>query len=196
MQYHTDNTDDVVHRNLTRKDPEAPQRMRRLAELDLGSKPDPEFDRFARKIAHDTGAPYAMVNFVGDQQQYFAGLYAESDTEPSAALEAGGTSSSSTPGRVMSLDHGYCPEVVVRRLALPLPDVYAMARFAGNPVVDKLHIRSYLGAPLIDHTGTCLGTICAVDTAQHPTWRETGLATIKTLAKEMVALIEQRERRQ
>ena len=38
--------------------------------------PVPEFDDFARQLARVTGAPYAMVNFIDEERQYFAGLYA------------------------------------------------------------------------------------------------------------------------
>ena len=67
----------------------------------------------------------------------------------------------------MARDHGYCPEVLSRRLALVLPDVMAAPRFASNPVVDKIGIRTYAGAPLIDERTdptTVLGTVCFVGT--------------------------------
>jgi GAF domain-containing protein len=58
---------------------------------------------------------------------------------------------------------------VVRRKALVLDDVCDYPRFAGNPVVDKIGIRSYLGAPLLDdRTGTALGTVCVVATEPRP----------------------------
>ncbi|MGI5212338.1 GAF domain-containing protein [Plantactinospora sp. CA-290183] len=175
---------------LTPIDQEAPRRVQRLRELGLGDEPDPEFDEFARKLSQITGAPYAMVNFIDEDRQYFAGLH----TTP--ANQAGGGSpeeaAAGTPGRVMSRDHGYCPHVVVRRKALVLDDVCDYPRFAGNPVVDEIGIRSYLGAPLIDRTGTTLGTICVVDVEPRP-WGREGLETIKALAAELVDRIHQRE---
>jgi GAF domain-containing protein len=173
-------------------DPEVVQRMARLRVLGLGiQQPDQEFDEFAAKLAHITKAPYAMVNFVGDQGQYFAGLYTPAASQTSA-LHAAQVSTHADPGREMALDHGFCPHVVVRRKALVLDDVCDYPRFAGNPVVDKLGIRSYLGAPLIDRTGTALGTVCVVDTEPRP-WGRPGLTTIKTLAAELTELIHQRE---
>jgi GAF domain-containing protein len=82
--------------------------------------------------------------------------------------------------------------VVVRRLPLVLDDVCDYPRFAGNPVVDEFGIRSYLGAPLIDRTGTTLGTICIVDLEPRP-WGRPGLDFIKSRAAEMVAMIHERE---
>lgn len=175
------------------RDPELAQRMARLRALGLaGQKPDQEFDEFAAKLAHITKAPFAMVNFVGEAGQYFAGLYTPASSQSSAALHAAQSSGHADPGREMAMDHGWCPHVVVRRKALVLDDVCDYPRFAGNPVVDKLGIRSYLGAPLIDRTGTALGTVCVIDTEPRP-WGRPGLSTIKTLAAELTELIHQRE---
>jgi GAF domain-containing protein len=82
--------------------------------------------------------------------------------------------------------------VVVRRKALVLEDVRDFPRFAGNPVVDEIGIRSYLGAPLVDRTGMALGTVCVVD-VEPRRWGRAGLDTIKTLAAELVGQIHRRE---
>jgi GAF domain-containing protein len=174
------------HHPLTPVDPEVTARVRRLSELGLGDRPDPEFDEFARRLTEQTGAPYAMVNFIGENQQYFAGLH----TAPTAP----GALPAARPGRSMARDHGYCPHVVVRRKALVLDDVCDYPRFAGNPVVDEIGIRSYLGAPLIDHTGTALGTICVVDIEPRP-WGRAGLEKIKSMAAELITQIDDRDLR-
>ncbi|HEY0700436.1 MAG TPA: GAF domain-containing protein [Micromonospora sp.] len=177
----------VEHKLLTPIDQEAPYRAQRLRELGMGDSPDPEFDAFAQRLAQVTRAPYAMVNFITEERQYFAGLY----TAPSGRASADPSATTAQPGRVMSRDHGYCPHVVVRRKALVLDDVCDYPRFAGNPVVDEIGIRSYLGAPLIDEQGTALGTICVVDIEPRP-WGRQGLETIKSLAAELMERINQR----
>lgn len=177
---------------MTPIDREAPDRVRRLGELGIGEQPDPEFDEFARRLASVTRAPYAMVNFIDEHKQYFAGLYTPSGSSSSGAAMIGGVAAVPEPGRVMDRDHGYCPHVVVRRKALVLEDVCDYPRFAGNPVVDEIGIRSYLGAPLIDHTGTTLGTVCVVDVEARP-WGREGLETIKHMAATVVDRIQQRE---
>ncbi|MGW4032135.1 GAF domain-containing protein [Streptomyces sp. NPDC004838] len=98
--------------------------------------PDDELDAFAARLAADADVPYAMVNAFGDEQ-HFVGLHADRG------------SGLPDVGRGMALDHGWCPEVVKRELPLVLPDVYAHPRFAGNPVVDAIGIRTYAGAPLV-----------------------------------------------
>lgn len=184
--------DPTAHLLLTPDDNDAPHRVVRLRELGIGEAPVPEFDEFARKLARVTGAPYAMVNFIDENRQFFGGLYTPAVDQAlelgrPADPEAGGV------GRVMARDHGYCPHVVVRRKALVLEDVCDYPRFAGNPVVDEIGIRSYLGAPLIDRTGMALGTVCVVDQEPRP-WGRQGLETIKTMAADLVDQIHQRER--
>jgi GAF domain-containing protein len=166
-------------------DPEVPTRMRRLHELGLGDDADPQLDEFARRVGEVTRAPLAMVNFVQADRQYLGGLYAGT-TVPGALRTA-------LAGRAFPRGHGYCPHVVVRRKALVLDDVCDYPRFAGNPIVDEIGIRSYLGAPLIDRTGVALGTVCVVDVEPRP-WGRPGLETIKALASELVAQIQVRER--
>ncbi|MDH6626435.1 GAF domain-containing protein [Streptomyces sp. LBL] len=172
---------------LTPEDKEAPARAIRLALLGLGEHPEPALDAFARRLAERGGTPYAMVTFVGEQWQFFAGLRVP-DVSP--LTDTGKI----TPvvGRHMERDHGFCPHVVVRRKALVLEDVRDYPRFAGNPVVDEFGIRSYLGAPLIDSTGMVLGTVCVADTEPRA-WGRTGLASIKATAADLVARLEQRE---
>lgn len=171
----------------------AAERAARHRALGLASVPDEQFDAYARKIVESTGALAAMVNLVGDQRMYFAGSAARTDLEPGEPAFHG------DPGREMDLDHGFCPHVVARRKALVLDDVYAYPRFAGNPVVDEIGVRSYLGAPLIDDDGTVIGTVCAVDPSPHngpenAGWGKQGLDTIKRVADEVLGEI--RVRRQ
>lgn len=161
---------------LTPVDKEAPSRVRRLRRLGIGLRPELAFDAFADRLAEVTGAPYSMVNFIDETRQFFAGLHTPDGTA----------------FRYMERDHGYCPHVIVRRKALVLEDVRDYPRFAGNPVVDEIGIRSYLGAPLIDRTGIALGTVCVVDVEPRP-WGRAGLETIKAMAAELIEQIHRRE---
>ncbi|MFI9250087.1 GAF domain-containing protein [Streptomyces sp. NPDC053069] len=169
---------------LTPEDKEAPARVHRLRLLGLADRPDPALDAFADHLARLTGAPYAMVNFIGEDLQFFAGLCV-----PLLAPFVREDGSRPQLGRVLPRDHGFCPHVVVRRKALVLEDVRDYPRFAGNPVVDEYGIRSYLGAPLIDSSGMALGTLCAADTAPR-TWGREGLEAIKALAADLVVRLE------
>ncbi|MEU5795163.1 GAF domain-containing protein [Streptomyces lavendulae] len=173
---------------LTPEDKEAPARVRRLRALGLGERPDPALDAFADHLARLTGAPYAMVNFIGEERQFFAGLRV-----PALAPVPREDGGRAEWGRTLPRDHGFCPHVVVRRKALVLEDVRDYPRFAGNPVVDEYGIRSYLGAPLLDGAGMALGTVCAADTGPRA-WGREGLETIKALAADLVVRIERSAR--
>ncbi|MYR43633.1 GAF domain-containing protein [Streptomyces sp. SID5910] len=169
---------------LTPEDREAPARVRRLRRLGLAERPDPALDAFAAHLAGLVEAPYAMVNFLVEGGQFFAGLRV-----PDLPPVRRGDGTSPEFGRVQPRDHGFCPHVVVRRKALVLDDVRDYPRFAGNAVVDEFGIHSYLGAPLIDSTGTVLGTVSAADVRPR-TWGKAGLEAVKASAADLVRRIE------
>ncbi|MFF2412361.1 GAF domain-containing protein [Streptomyces sp. NPDC058092] len=179
---------------LTPVDRDALVRTQRLRTLGLVERADASFDNFdafADRVAEVTDVPFSMVNFIDGNRQFFAGLHTPAGTHRGSHLGAT-AAGSGRAGRYVALDRGYCPHVVVRRKALVLEDVCDYPRFAGNPVVDDIGIRSYLGAPLIDRTGIALGAVCAVDTVPRP-WGRAGLDTIKSLARELVGHIDRRE---
>jgi GAF domain-containing protein len=178
--------DAAGRRHLNPIDDHAVERAARLRQLDLGTRADQELDEFAQRVAQIIGAPNGMVNFISDTQQYLSGLFMAS----AGAEGAGGMAAFA---RSAPLASGYCPHVIARRKALPLDDVFAYPRFAGNDVVDRMGVRAYLGAPLIDRTGTALGTVCVVDTETRE-WGHEGVHVIKQLAAELVELIHRRER--
>ncbi|MFI9645436.1 GAF domain-containing protein [Streptomyces sp. NPDC052040] len=175
---------------LTPEDRDASERVRRLLRLGLGVHGEPEFDAFAGRMAELTAAPYAMVTFMDEHRQFFAGLHQPGD-RPLTAV-AGAPDGGAATARHLGREYGFCPHVVVRGRALVLEDVRDYPRFAGNPLVDEIGIRSYLGAPLVDRTGTALGTVCAADVEPRP-WGRAGLATIKALAAELAEEIARRE---
>ncbi|MHA5048349.1 GAF domain-containing protein [Streptomyces sp. SD15] len=182
---------------LTPEDKDAPARVRRLRRLGLGERAEPVLDAFADRLAEVAAVPYSMVNFIDENRQFFAGLHTPdgnfSVDRPLPAAVADGTDGNAPgAGRYMARDYGFCPYVVVRRRALVLEDVCDYPRFAGNPVVDEIGVRSYLGAPLIDHTGIALGTVCVVDLEPRP-WGRAGLEAMKSMAAELVEQLEHRE---
>lgn len=161
----------------------AEQRIKLLAELGLDGAPDAEFDRFAAQISGAFAAElgdhgqnlYAMVNLFTEQEQTFVGLHIPPGMR---AVD-----------RSMRPDHGFCPEMLDRTKALILSDVCANPHFASNPVVDKLGVRTYAGAPLIHQpTGTVLGTVCVIGTDPLP--RETGQPSLALIKRHRDALMD------
>ncbi|MFD4258721.1 GAF domain-containing protein [Streptomyces sp. NPDC058534] len=135
---------------------ELAQRYELLNRLGVPTVANEDFDDLARDMAAQAGFLYGFVNLFLEQQT-FVGLH-----QP--PVDSGYV----IVGRTMSRDHGWCPEVMDRRKALPLHDVHASPRFSGNAVVDAVGIRSYFGAPLIHDSGTVLGTVCVIDPEKRP----------------------------
>ncbi|MFF5979343.1 GAF domain-containing protein [Streptomyces olindensis] len=135
---------------------ELAQRYELLERLGVSTVASEDFDELARGMATQAGFLYGFVNLFLEEQT-FVGLH-----QPPA------DSGYVIVGRTMSRDHGWCPEVMARKKALPLHDVHASPRFSGNHVVDAVGIRSYFGAPLIHDSGTVLGTVCVIDPEKRP----------------------------
>lgn len=134
-------------------------RASRLHHLGLdGARSDQAFEYVARQAASLAGAPLAMVNFVSDELQMFRGLVA-----PSSHQDDDVVFDMPDLSRTMPMHYGFCPHVVANQSPLALHDVFAYPRFKGNPVVDELGVRAYIGAPLVDDTNTVIGTVCALD---------------------------------
>ncbi|NKZ03295.1 GAF domain-containing protein [Actinomadura latina] len=160
----------------------AEQRLKLLAELGVGA-PDAGFDQFAAQISDafadelgDRGQNlYAMVNLFLREEQTFVGLH---NPPGMRAVD-----------RTMRPDHGFCPEMLDRTKALILTDVCANPHFASNPVVDKLGVRTYAGAPLIhEPTGTVLGTVCVIGADPLP--KDTGQTSLALIKRHRDALME------
>ncbi|MFD5478794.1 GAF domain-containing protein [Streptomyces hawaiiensis] len=135
---------------------ELAQRYELLERLGVSTVASEDFDELARDMAIKAGFAYGFVNLFLEEQT-FVGLH-----QP--PVDSGYV----IVGRTMGRDHGWCPEVMVRKKALPLHDVHASPRFSGNAVVDAVGIRSYFGAPLIHDSGTVLGTVCVIDPEKRP----------------------------
>ncbi|NYI03487.1 GAF domain-containing protein [Allostreptomyces psammosilenae] len=182
--------------------PGGSDRTARLTQLGLNdSDSDQAFERFAELAARLTGAPIAMVNFVNDERQMFRGLClynpSASDEAAGVAPQGGGGGGQVVPyqlsRRDMPLTHGFCPHVVALRSPLALNDVLAYPRFSGNPVVNELGVRSYLGTPLIDDTGTVLGTLCVLDHSPRD-WGRERLKGLGLLAEALLSEVRLRDR--
>ncbi|MFB8777977.1 GAF domain-containing protein [Streptomyces broussonetiae] len=157
-------------------------RRQLLARHGVSADPDAAFDTVAHRLAQETGFPYAMVNFLLEQQ-HFAGLH---NPDPDSGLPI--------VGRDMDPLHGWCPHVALRKLGLPLHNVHASRLYSGNPVVDKIGINSYFGVPLLyPDTGIVLGTVCVIDQQVHDvTEADDVLAIVEQAAADVLADIRSR----
>ncbi len=123
------------------------QRLTALRDLAiLDTPPEKGFDRVTRLAAAAFDVPIALVSLVDSERQWFKSCY--------------GLTASETPR-----DLAFCAHVVHRKEEMVVPDTLNDERFADNPLVlEEPRIRFYAGAPLILDGGSCIGTLCVIDT--------------------------------
>ena len=128
---------------------------------------DPSFDRYARLVCRSLGVPVGLVSLVEDDRQVFpgaCGLPPEVDAD-----------------RQTPLSHSFCQYVVADRAPLVVSDAREDARLRDNLAIPDLGVVAYAGWPLTDHTGTVVGSLCAIDT-QPRDWSAYDLELLEDLA--------------
>ena len=130
--------------------------LRRLRVLD--TEPEERFDRITRLAVAVFEVPIALVSLVDRDRQWFKSCYGISAKETSR-------------------EASFCAHVVYNREMMLVTDALMDPRFADNPlVVNEPRVRFYAGCPLILADGSCVGTLCLVDTrARSLEGRDVGL---------------------
>jgi phosphoribosyl 1,2-cyclic phosphodiesterase/DNA-binding response OmpR family regulator len=123
------------------------QRMASLRELRiLDTEPEETFDRITRLAAAPFNVPIALISLVDENRQWFKSCLGLSAKETLR-------------------DVSFCAHVVYSREPMIVADALQDARFADNPlVINEPRIRFYAGYPLILDDGSCIGTLCLLDT--------------------------------
>ena len=140
----------------------------------LDTPPELEFDDLARMAALTCDVPVALVSLVDADRQWF---------KAKVGLEA-----TETPR-----DDAFCAHAILGADLFVVPDALADARFADNPlVVGSPHIRFYAGAPIVAADGSCLGTVCAIDTRPRDL-TERQRCALQALSRQVAALLALRQ---
>lgn len=123
------------------------RRLSALRDLEiLDTPPEERFDRVTRLACAAFNVPIALVSLVDGERQWF---------KSRVGLNVGET----------PRDFAFCAHVVQRREELIVQDTLLDGRFAENPLVTQApRARFYAGAPLILDDGSCVGTVCLMDT--------------------------------
>jgi len=123
------------------------RRIASLRELKiLDTEPEERFDRITRLAAALFNVPMAVISLVDEDRQWFKSCL--------------GLNAKETPR-----DAAFCAHVVYSREPMIVPDAFQDVRFADNPVViNEPRIRFYAGYPLMLDDGSCVGTLCLLDT--------------------------------
>ncbi len=127
--------------------PDEEKRLAALRDLSVLDTPAEErFDRVTRVAAALAEVPIVLVSLVDRDRQWFKSCHGLDVAETSREL-------------------AFCAHVVASGKPLVVPDTHLDDRFADSPVVTGApHIRFYAGFPIFLHDGSCVGTLCLIDT--------------------------------
>ncbi|MFC3636032.1 GAF domain-containing protein [Camelimonas fluminis] len=122
------------------------QRLVALASYDVMDTPtERDFDDIARLAADICETPIAVVNFIGENRQFFKAEV--------------GLGVRETP-----FDSSFCARAILEEEFLVVPDATQDSRFDANPLVTgEPHLRFYAGALLKTDEGHPIGTVCVLD---------------------------------
>ncbi len=154
------------------------QRLAALRRYDiLDTSPEQAFDDITRLAMQVCEAPIALVSLVDADRQWF---------KSHPGMEACET------GR----DISFCAHALHQNSLFIIPDTYADARFADNPLVTgEPHVRFYVGAPLVTEDGQALGTLCVLDRVPR-TLSQSQQDALRSLARMVIAQMELRRKTQ
>ena len=149
--------------------PDEARRLATLHELEILDTPFEErFDRITRIAAALAEVPIALVSLVDLERQWFKSCQGLDVTETSREL-------------------AFCAHVVFSRKPMIVKDTLLDDRLADSPVVvGGPRIRFYAGFPIFHDNGSCLGTLCLIDTRP----RELSEATL-TLIQDLAKIVEE-----
>jgi phosphoribosyl 1,2-cyclic phosphodiesterase len=141
-----------------------PARLISLRALDLlDTEPEERFDRITRVATALFNVPMATITLVDERRQWFK-------------------SCQGTAGREDPRDASFCAHVVSQGEPMIVVDTLSDDRFADNPLVlGGPRIRFYAGYPLTLDDGSCIGTLCLLDTRPH-TFEDSDLEQLRDLA--------------
>ena len=142
----------------------------------LDTAPEEEFDSITRLAAWICQVPESLISLIDENRQWF---------KSKISIQV-----SQTPRDISFCGHAIhnLPEDV-----FIVEDTLRDVRFADNPLVtDTPSIRFYAGAPLTDHQGLTLGTLCVID-QQPRVLSEPQIQGLRTLARNASALIQLRK---
>ena len=133
------------------------QRLKALSELGL-MQPEtiPVFEEATQTAAHFLEAPISMLGFMDCERHWF---------KSAVGLSRLGLMNQLAQTRQLMRGESFCTQVVESSQFVVVNDTHKQPN--SEPSISKLFhdygIRAYLGAPLIDAQGNCLGTLAVID---------------------------------
>jgi signal transduction histidine kinase len=133
------------------------QRLKILSELGL-RQPEtiPVFEEATQTAAHFLEAPISILGFVDQERHWF---------KSSVGLSRLGLMNQLAQSRQLLRHESFCTQVVetCREIVINDTQKYSNSTLAISKLVQDYGIRAYLGVPLIDSSGHCLGALAVMD---------------------------------
>ncbi|NDJ23749.1 GAF domain-containing protein [Nostoc sp. B(2019)] len=133
------------------------QRLKALSELGL-RQPEtiPVFEEATQTAAHFLEAPISILGFVDQERHWF---------KSAIGLSRLGLMNHLAQNRQLLRRESFCTQVVESYQIFVINDTQKLTNsvLASSKLVQDYGIRAYLGAPLIDASGNCLGALAVMD---------------------------------
>jgi signal transduction histidine kinase len=133
------------------------QRLEALSELGLrGSETIPVFEEATQIAAHFLATPISILGFVDGERHWF---------KSAVGLSRLGLMNQLAQNRQLSREESFCTQVVETAQVFVISNTEELDKSSlkASQLVQEYGVRSYLGAPLIDAMGNCLGALAVMD---------------------------------
>ncbi|MBW4643544.1 MAG: GAF domain-containing protein [Goleter apudmare HA4340-LM2] len=133
------------------------QRLKALSDLSLRqSETIPVFEEATQTAAHFLEAPISILGFIDQERHWF---------KSAVGLSRLGLMNHLAQSRQLLRRESFCTQVVDSHQFLVINDTQKLTDpvLAASKLVQDYGIRAYLGAPLIDASGYCLGALAVMD---------------------------------
>lgn len=131
------------------------QRLKALSELGLlEAQTIPVFEEATQTAAHLLEVPICILGFLDLNCHWF---------KSAVGLSRLGLMNQLAQERQLPRNESFCTQVVEGNQVLAISDTLSNPDTANSILVQRYGIRAYLGAPLIDASGVCLGAIAVMD---------------------------------
>ncbi|BAZ16258.1 GAF sensor signal transduction histidine kinase [Calothrix sp. NIES-4071] len=133
------------------------KRLKALSELGL-RQPEtiPVFEEATQTAAHFLEAPISLLGFIDHERHWF---------KSAVGLSRLGLMNQLAQARALPRKESFCTSVVDSTQVVVINDThkYSSLELVTTKLVKEYGIRAYLGAPLFDANGNCLGTLAVMD---------------------------------
>lgn len=131
------------------------QRLKALSELGLlEASTIPVFEAATQTAADFLEVPICILGFIDKNCHWF---------KSAVGLSRLGLMNQLAIARSLPLEESFCSYVVTSQQSLAINDTHNEQPVAKSVLVQRYGIRAYLGVPLMDFSGNCLGAIAIMD---------------------------------